>query len=557
MPIEKEMVVGTMFLNSKRPWYLWTAAAVLTHFSVILVLNLCRHWGYLTSINDLGVSDQIVWGLLNGGSFLNTSQLDLPINWLGFHFQPVYVCFVPLYWLLPSVIWFALAHAFSLSLTGWILFRLASSVLGSEQIGFMWAVAFLVHPAILNAGAFEFTPITLAVPFAAAAMTAVERKNIWLLVVSVCMILTCKEHLGAMAVGFGVLWGLRNKTWKPAAALIILGVVHTVVVLGIFMPELSVTRTHIMFSQDFGQLSRYGWLGNTLGNVFRTIIGHPFDVMHTLILKMAAGKYIALLLMFFLGFPLFSLEFLLPGIGDFAANLLSSNPLPRSILSFHNVTLITLMAVASVYGVRRICRHPKWAGRYTASKLTAMVLAVNLLAGYLLAPLPLPGARNLFAPVRPFRLPDPAVAEVRAVIGDSASLSVQANVGAHLSQRKEIYRFPSKMGLVDAVVLRLESPTRNVQPDPAVPATERKYISNLLDGCLQMDRTDYISAIENLLQEDDWGILLWKDPWLVLGRGAEGKQWLAPVREKLDVLKNAWGINQRKSTKNGHLLRGE
>jgi len=32
------------------------------HFAVILALGLLRHWGYMTSLNDLGVFDQAVWG---------------------------------------------------------------------------------------------------------------------------------------------------------------------------------------------------------------------------------------------------------------------------------------------------------------------------------------------------------------------------------------------------------------------------------------------------------------------------------------------------------------
>jgi uncharacterized membrane protein len=48
--------------------------ASLLFFLLFLFLGLSRHWGYLTSINDLGVADQVVWGFLNGEFFLNTSQ---------------------------------------------------------------------------------------------------------------------------------------------------------------------------------------------------------------------------------------------------------------------------------------------------------------------------------------------------------------------------------------------------------------------------------------------------------------------------------------------------
>ncbi|MBW2167410.1 MAG: hypothetical protein JRG74_15385, partial [Deltaproteobacteria bacterium] len=69
-------------------WRWLSVIAILVHFAVILLLGLSRHWGYMSSINDLGVFDQAVWGVLNGESLLNTSQFNRQINWLGFHFHP-------------------------------------------------------------------------------------------------------------------------------------------------------------------------------------------------------------------------------------------------------------------------------------------------------------------------------------------------------------------------------------------------------------------------------------------------------------------------------------
>ncbi|UCD90132.1 MAG: DUF2079 domain-containing protein, partial [Desulfobacterales bacterium] len=106
--------------------------AILLYSLLFLFLGLSRHWGYLTSINDLGVADQVVWGLLNGDFFLNTSQLNRPIVWLGFHFHLINLLFVPLYYLVPNVIWFILAHAFSLSLSAVPIYLLARRVLRSE-----------------------------------------------------------------------------------------------------------------------------------------------------------------------------------------------------------------------------------------------------------------------------------------------------------------------------------------------------------------------------------------------------------------------------------------
>ena len=60
------------------------------HFALLLAMGLARHWSNLTSLNDLGIYDQAVWGTLHGKWFLNTSNtFGVEANCLGFHFNPI------------------------------------------------------------------------------------------------------------------------------------------------------------------------------------------------------------------------------------------------------------------------------------------------------------------------------------------------------------------------------------------------------------------------------------------------------------------------------------
>src|SRR3990167_3474346 len=177
-------------------------------------MGLSRHWGFMSSINDLGVFDQAAWGTLHGQFLLNTSQLNQPINWLGFHFHPVILLFVPLYAIAPYPEWFTLAQALALSMAAWPIFLLASRILKSEATGLMWAIAYLVNPFLLNAAAWDFHQTMLTVPFIAFGMLAIEKKDIRLLFLSCLPLLFIREHLGLTVAGFGLLWGLRHHDWK-------------------------------------------------------------------------------------------------------------------------------------------------------------------------------------------------------------------------------------------------------------------------------------------------------------------------------------------------------
>ena len=174
--------------------------------------------------------------------------------------------------------------------------------------------------------------------------------------------------------------------------------------------------------------------------------------------------------------------------------------------------------------------------------MAGLAVITSFVGGYVFAPLPLPGAYNFWAPAHFLSRPDPRVQTIRSLVGDNASVSAQANVGSHFSQRHEIYRYPNMVGQVDAIILRLESPTTNINNLPDKIKNNRKYLTGSLDSHLQMDRTEYVASIEYLLSSKDYGILIWNDPWLVFGRDMTNHESLQKVEQKLNQLRKEWQI---------------
>ena len=521
-------------ITSTNRWRWLLVIAILVHFSVSLLLELSRHWGYMSSINDLAHFDQAVWGAKAGYSLLNTDFFNKPTNRLGMHFDPILFLFVPLYAINSHVVWFIIAQAFSLAIGAWPIFLLSARVFSSQGLGLLWALIYLVNPFILNAAAWDFHPTTLAVPFVAITMLAIEMKKPYLMFASIFVILLCKEHFGVMAVGFGMLWYIRNKSWKPALALVLIGIMHSFMVLGFIMPALSPTGHHHMLA------GRYSWLGHSMGEILGRLFTDPFSIIKVVMIDFKGIPYMVFLFAIFCGFPLLAPQFLLPGLADLAANMLASVSMPRSLIGYHSATLIPVLATAAIYGVKRLSL---WQSRYTMTELAGLVAIVSLVSGYLLAPLPLPGAHNFWAPARFPSWPDPHVHTIRSLVGENASISVQANVGSHFSQRHEIYRYPNMVGEVDAIVLRLESPTRNINNIPVELIENRRCYLQMLDSHLQMDRTEYMASIRSLLSDNKYGVLLWDDPWLVFGRDMANHGSLQKIEHKLNRLQKEWQID--------------
>lgn len=521
---------------SRWRWVTWAAIAV--HFTTFLLMGLSRHWGYLTSLNDLGVFDQAVWGTLHGEFLRNTSNpFNTPINWLGAQFSPVLLLFVPLYAISPNAEWLVLAQACALSVTAWPIFLLANRVCHSEKAGLLWAFIYLVNPFLLNAAAWDFHPIMLAVPFIAFGMLAIEKADSRFLFLSCLPLLFIREHLGLAVAGFGLLWWLRVGSWKPAAGLVAVGIAHSALVLAVVMPALSPTHEHVMLS--VGPMDRYGWIGHSASEVVLTILHRPLFVFEKAMIEMQGAAYWVVLLLPFLVFPLAAATWLLPGLADLAANTLSADPMPKAIFAYHSVGLVPVLTVAAIHGAARISR---WQKRFSIIEITGLALMASIIMGYRFAPVPLPGAYDIWMPTHFINWPDPSVQTIRAAVGNNASASVQGNIGAHFSQRRDVYLYPDMVGKVDVIVLRLESPTSRPLP------TDSQIVAALAHH-LQMTPADYLASIHCLLASKTYGVLIWEDPWLVFAKGDPKGETEWKIETRLMQMREQWGLGPKEETR--------
>jgi uncharacterized membrane protein len=489
-----------------------------------------RHTNYLTSINDLGVFDQAIWGFLNDAPFLNTILFDAMSNWLGVHFNLILTLFVPFYAIHPTALWLIFAQAIALPLAAIPIFYIAKGIFKSEFTACLWAIIYMCNPFILNAASWDFHAVTLAVPMIALGLYALANKNFRLLLVSCLLILLCKEHFGLLVVGFGMLWAIRHREIKPALFLILLGVTCFALIVGVLMPMLNSAGELLMMSTGKGQLSRYGWLGNSAGEVFLRVISNPIDVIETILVSMQGWTYLIALALPFLFFSFIEFWIMLPGLADLAVNLLSANPMPRSVYAYHSASLVPVFMVSAMYGLHRCSQYFR---KDLILGMTVSCLIVSVLIGYSLSSFyALPGVIESWAPRNVVPSDDPVLLEVKELVGIH-SVSVQANLGAHFSQRMEVYPFPRKIGQADMIILNLESPTkRKLGYDPGIVGSLAHH--------LQMNPVLYLETIGKLLTDKRYAVALWKKPWLVLQKDASGDKDVDKIEMQLQVLAVEW-----------------
>jgi len=448
------------------------------------------------------------------------------------HFNPILALFAPLYAIRPAAEWLILIQALAISITAWPLYVLGVRVLSSEHSAMLWTIVYLFNPFVLGAAAWDFQSIALASPLMALGMLSLELKRPKLLLFSCLLLLLVREHFGVAVAGFGVLWWLRHRTLVPGLLAVGLGGASFLMVLGVIMPALSPVGSHMMLSQDLGQLSRYGWLGSSMSDVVRTLVLHPVDVLRVVFLELGGWMYATLLLLPLAALPLAGREFLLPAVADLTANLLSANPMPRSVFAYHSIALIPVLVVAGMHGARRLSRFE----RYSVVGLGRLVLVASLLVTYRLLPLPLPGATNIWEPVEYRLRPEKSLSEIRALLPSEVTLSAQANIAPHFTQRASIRAFPHGLGEVDCVVLRLASPTGRIGGD------NPGEVGSLAHH-LQMDPADFLTSVRDVVASDEYALRYWNPPWTVLCRGASmGDAEKETIYSEVDDVAEMWEL---------------
>jgi uncharacterized membrane protein len=498
------------------------------YFLAMLLFGLDRHWSFKTSINDTGVFDHAIWSYLHAGTFLDTINLSIPINWLGFHFNPILFLFLPLYWLSPAPEWLIFAQALAVASTAWPIYQSARHLRYSDGHALLWSLGFLLNPFVVSATLWDFHPVAIAAPFIAWSLYFLLAQDFKKLLLAASIVLLCQEQFGVLILCMGLSYYVLHRDFKKAACLVSLGVFYTAFVFYYAFPKLSPTGTHLMMSQEMTGLSRYGWLGRTLFEIVGHFFSHPWQVLKTVMIDMEVYRYIILLLLPY-GFilPLLGFNILLIGTADFAANALSLIPLQRSVYGYHSIALIPVIITAAMTGFNRL--RNKFSSTL-CFRTACLTVATFLMLNAIFLPRTFMGNNSLWN-LSLFPARSPELAEIKKRIPSRAVVSAQANIGSHFSQRELIYAYPSKVTEADYVILRMQDPNGFLFDETF------RFHHHML-----MDPKTYLTSIKCLLATGMHRVEYFNPPWLILIKSPKPAEEMPPLRltSYLDSLSKQW-----------------
>lgn len=429
-------------------WALVVGALV---FLDLTACSLYRFHEFQTGIDDLGLYDQLCWGLVNGHGFLSTIYSLPDDNFFAEHIVPTVAVFAQLYriWTDPRLL--LLLQAAALAGGGWLVYIIARKRTSASYIPLVLAFSYFIN-ALLERGWIDDFHVDALEVFlylsAYACLLHTERRRAlagyW---ISVVLLLGCKEDVGLSVAAFGVVIAVAHRRWALGLGTAALGFAWSFVAITQLLP-------HYAGVGDTGfeanrQLVNYAHLITDNTDVDPSQI-RPMDIVLAPILHpvrvtkavLAAPRVVSMLkvLLPVAFLPLLSPGWLLLLVPAYATTVLSGWYKQAELGTHYGLVFLAPTYIAAVEGWRRLeTQFRDRPRRLRSSALVLVCLAILSANEY-----------REFALSRPLkwrrkfrsRIDRKDVLRVGESIQPDASLVVEEALGSHFSARRRVYKYP-------------------------------------------------------------------------------------------------------------------
>ncbi len=409
-------------------------AAMLGWGTFLAAFSLYRHITFNSGAWDLGIFDQLLWNSAHGRLFWNT--LSTPNHFLGQHFSPLVLVFVPIYWLGGGTREILVIQAFLLVLPACILLWYAHVRLRSAWAMPLVPLLYLLHPTLAASATFDFRQVALGPLLLSLSLAGLLLRRHLLFVIPAIGLLLLREDLGIVVAGCG-LWAMwRNRWFWTGLGLTIGGLAVTALAVLVIAP-------YFAGGSEYQYFYRYGDLGSDAGGLFSTALHDPGRVLASLVTPRKLW-FLLEMLGSFAGLPLLAPGTALLALPHLAYLLPGNYRALTELMAHYPLLLLPPLAFAAIDGQARFGRFVAgrtWAGR----PLLTGVLALGVLvwSGWFLIP--------RYSDLLPRRLNNGLASQpehlraVTAMLGRiplGAPVSAQTGLVPHLSHREQIYLFP-------------------------------------------------------------------------------------------------------------------
>ncbi len=237
-----------------------------------------QHDAFHTNAEDMGIMTQALWNTTHGAplhqticNIISDTNCLGDVSRLAIHFEPIMFVIAFIYALAPSPKTLQLIQALVVAAGAFPVYWIAARRLRSVPVGVLFALLYLVYPALDSAVTSDFHAVTLAAPLLMFALYFLLTRNVWGFFVASGIAITTKEEV-VLTVAMLGLYALVVQGRRRFAAVVLL------MAAGYLVMELMVM--HALSPVGHSPLaSRYAAFGSSPFSIVIGVVTHPLLVV--------------------------------------------------------------------------------------------------------------------------------------------------------------------------------------------------------------------------------------------------------------------------------------
>ena len=320
-------------------------------FSIQLILH---YYSFGSRALDLGNMGQAIWNTAQGRLFHQTNQPGLT-NRLSLHVEPILLPISLLYHIYSGPEILFIFQSIIVALGAIPVFALAQLKLKSEGLALIFALVYLMLPAIQGATLLDFHAVTLAPTFLLVAFYYLEAKHPKLFTLFAIVAISTKEEISLLIMMMGLYAFFINRQ-RRLGLITVVGSLSWAFVAVFVIPPVFASTGNLHWG-------RYNHLGDSPANIVMNMFLQP-NLFLTHLRQVNALEYLKLLLTPTAFIALLNPITLLLALPSLGINLLSSFPAMQEVNSLiYAAPIAPALIISSIYGVANLQRLFAWLGQ--------------------------------------------------------------------------------------------------------------------------------------------------------------------------------------------------
>jgi uncharacterized membrane protein len=419
------------------------------------IFTTVRYYSFNTYAYDLGTYNQVLHTTLFNGKLLY-SPTDLIANptgsLFGIHFSPIFFVMLPFYAIYPNPPTLLVIQSVVLALGALPLYLFASRRLLNEKLALVIATLYLLSPLVQGINWYDFHPEAFLPLFFLSALYFFDVKNKFGYFASVLLALMCLEFSSVIFIFVSVYLFVKLEPWKKASidksklwwllATITISVVWLIISLQIirFFNPIVQPLTGDVYWREIGANSLLDVPSQALLHPGRIVSALQFDGWQKLSFVLVILGSVAFL-------PLLEPLIAICLIPWFVPAFLSNYTPFYQFNIQYTAFIIPFVAYGAVLGLQRIKAPPENVfSKKPVKAAIAILICFALVLCYFTTPLntkPFNSIGFFTYGIPQFTQHDQKVLNLLALLPENASVLTQNNIFPLLSNRINVYLFPS------------------------------------------------------------------------------------------------------------------